>query len=174
MQRHGGLKKWGWLEHLSVVQVQEEEGIACKEAQGRVFEQTLSPLWFHSTLTVTVRDMAKWSVGSEHLWVWREHLWTPYSSDSQFEVILCTQGRLGNVLSLFTCWVMSDSLWPHGLQHARLFWSPPFPGVCPNSCPLSTWYHPTISSSVDPISSFPQSFPASGSFPMCQLFTSYS
>lgn len=59
MQRHGGLKKQGRLEHLSVVQVQKDEGMACKEAQGRVFEQTLSPLWFHSILTVTVRGMAK-------------------------------------------------------------------------------------------------------------------
>jgi len=71
----------------------------------------------------------------------------------------------------FSCSVMSDSLWPHGLQHTRLPCPSPTPGACANSCPLSWWYHPTISSSV-PFSSRLQSFPASGSFPMSQFFTS--
>ena len=66
----------------------------------------------------------------------------------------------------FSCSVMCDSLWPHGLQHAILPCTSPTPGACSNSCPLSQWYHPTISSSVAPFSSSPQSFPASGSFPM--------
>ena len=76
------------------------------------------------------------------------------------------------LLSLFSCSVVSDSLWSHGLQHARPPCSSPTPGVYPNPCPLSQWCHPTISSSVVPFSSCPQSFPASGSFPMSQLFTS--
>ena len=67
---------------------------------------------------------------------------------------------------------MSDSLWPHGLQHARPPCSLPTPGGYSNSCPLSQWCHPTISSSVVPFSSCPQSFPASGSFPMNQFFAS--
>ena len=67
--------------------------------------------------------------------------------------------------------VVSDSLRPHELQHARPPCSSPTPGVHPNPCPLSWWYHPTISSSVFPFSSCPQSFPASGSFQMNQLFT---
>ena len=58
---------------------------------------------------------------------------------------------------------MSDPLWPHGLQHARSPCPSPTPGVYSNSCPLSQWWHPTISSSVVPISSCLQSFPASGS-----------
>ena len=66
---------------------------------------------------------------------------------------------------------MSNSLWPHGLQHTRLPCASRSPGVCSNSCPLSHLIL-TISSSVDPFSSCPQSFPASGSFPMSQLFTS--
>ena len=70
--------------------------------------------------------------------------------------------------------VMSDSLWPHGLQHTRLPCHLPSPGVCSNLCPLSQWCHPTISSSVVPFSSCPQSFPASGSFQMSQLFASGS
>ena len=61
---------------------------------------------------------------------------------------------------------MSNSLWPHGLQHARTPCPSPSPGVYSNSCPLSQWCHPTISSSVVPFSSCLQSFPASGSFPM--------
>ena len=64
------------------------------------------------------------------------------------------------------------TLWPHGLQHARPPCPSPGPGVCSNSCPLSWWCHPTISSSVVPFSSCPQSFPASGSIPMNWLFTS--
>ena len=70
--------------------------------------------------------------------------------------------------------VISDSLWPHGLQHARLPCPSPTLGTCSNSCPLSQWYHPTISSSVIPLSSCFQSCPASGSFPMSQFFTSGS
>ena len=67
--------------------------------------------------------------------------------------------------------VMSDSLQPHGLQHARLPCSSPTPGACLNSCPSSRWCHPTISSSVVPFSSCLQSFPALGSFPVSQFFT---
>ena len=64
------------------------------------------------------------------------------------------------------------TLRPHGLQHARPPYSLPTPGVYSNSCPLSQWCHPIISSSVVPFSSCPQSFPASGSFQMSQLFAS--
>ena len=67
---------------------------------------------------------------------------------------------------------MSDSLWPHEPQHARPPCPSPTPRVHPNPCPLSRWCHPTKSSSVVPFSSCPQSFPASGSFPMSQLFPS--
>ena len=68
--------------------------------------------------------------------------------------------------------VLSNSFWPHGLQHSRLPCPSPSPGACSNSCPLSPWCHPTISSSVTPFSSCPQSFPASGSFPMSWLLAS--
>ena len=67
---------------------------------------------------------------------------------------------------------MFDSLWPHGLLHAWLSCPLPSPRVCSNSCPLSWWSHPTISSSAAPFSSCPQSFPASGYFPRSWLFTS--
>ena len=68
--------------------------------------------------------------------------------------------------------VVSDSLWPHESQHARFPCPSPTPGVYPNPWPSSWWCHPTISSSVVPFSSCPQSFPASGSFPVNQLFAS--
>ena len=66
--------------------------------------------------------------------------------------------------------VVSNSLWPHESQHARSPCLSPTSGVYPNSCPLSRWCHPAISSSVIPFSSCPQSLPAWGSFPMSQLF----
>ena len=68
--------------------------------------------------------------------------------------------------------VVSDSLWPNGLKHARPPCPSPIPGAYSNSCPSSRWCHPTISSSVIPSSSCLQSSPASGSFPMSQFFTS--
>ena len=68
--------------------------------------------------------------------------------------------------------VVSDSLWPHGLQHARLPFPSPTPRACSNSCPSSRWCHPTVSSSVIPFSSCLQFFPASGSFPASQFFAS--
>ena len=67
---------------------------------------------------------------------------------------------------------MSDSLWPHEPQHTRPPCPIPTPGAYPNSYPLSQWCHPTISSSVIPLFSYPQSFPASGSFQMSHLFAS--
>ena len=67
--------------------------------------------------------------------------------------------------------VMSDSLRPHDSQHARPPCPSQTPGVYSNSCPSSQWCHPAISSSVVPFSSCPQSLPASGSFPVSQLFT---
>ena len=67
---------------------------------------------------------------------------------------------------------MSDSLWPHGLQHARLPCPLPTPGAYSNTCPSHWSCHPTISSSVVPFSSHLQSFPASGSFPVSRFFPS--
>ena len=74
--------------------------------------------------------------------------------------------------SWFSCSVTSNSLWPHGLQHARIPCPSLSPRVCPNSCPLSWWGHPTISSSASLFSSCLQSFPASRSVPVSRLFTS--
>ena len=91
----------------------------------------------------------------------------------------CSANRLIGTIFLhsfssvhFSRSVVSDSLGPHGLQHTRLPCPTPTPTVYSNSCPSSRWCHPTISSSVIPFSSCPQSFPASGSFPMSPFFTS--
>ena len=78
---------------------------------------------------------------------------------------------VSRVLLLFSCSVVSNSLWPYGLQHVRLHYPKSSPGACSNSCPLSWWCHPTIKSSVVPFSCF-QSFPAWGSFQMSRLFAS--
>ena len=73
---------------------------------------------------------------------------------------------------LFSCQVVSDASWPHGLQCARLLSPPPSPRVCPSLCPLHWWCYLTISSSVALFSFCLQSFPASGSFLMSRLFAS--
>ena len=83
--------------------------------------------------------------------------WDPYAALTAIPVQL-------------SCSVVSNSLGPHELQHARPPCQSPTPGVYPNSCPLSQWCHPAISSSVVPFSPCPQSFPASESFPMSQPF----
>ena len=80
----------------------------------------------------------------------------------------CIQASVGSVQ--FSRSVMFDSLWPHGVQHAGLPCPSPTPRAYSNSCPSSQWCHPTISSSVIPFC--PQSFPASGSFPLSQFFAS--
>ena len=89
-----------------------------------------------------------------------------------FSSISRNRGALAELLLLFSHWVMSDSLPPHGLQHARLLYPPLSPRVCSNSCLLSQWCRLTISSFVAPFSFCLQSFPASGFFPMGRLLTS--
>ena len=76
------------------------------------------------------------------------------------------------LLLLFSHYIVSESLRPHGLQHTRLFCPPLSPRVCSNSCPLRQWNYLTILSSPNPFSFFLQSFPASGFFPMSQHFAS--
>ena len=99
----------------------------------------------------------------------REGMYYTYS----WFTLLCRNQHIIKQLSVqFSRSVVSDSLRPHGPQHAR----PPCPSSTPrvhlNSCPLSWWCHPTISSSVIPFFSRPQSFPASGSSPVSQFFAS--
>ena len=95
-----------------------------------------------------------------------------FNYEITFSNIFITLFHLNNIVSSvqFSYSVMSNSLQFHGLQHARPSCPSPTPRVYSNSCPLSWWCHPTISSSVIPFSSHLQSFPASGSFKMSQLF----
>ena len=87
-------------------------------------------------------------------------------------MFIATQSIVLKVLpAQFSHSVISNSLWPHESQHARPPCPSPTRGVYSNSWPLSQWCHSAISSSVIPFSSFPQSLPASGSFPMSQFFT---
>ena len=107
----------------------------------------------------------------------KRQLYTWASSDgqyrSQIDYILCCQRWRSSISSVqFNRSIVSNSLWPHGLQHARSPCPSPTPGVYSNSCPLSWWCHATISSSVIPFSSHLQSFPASASFPVSQFFAS--
>ena len=87
---------------------------------------------------------------------------------------MCTRSArdIKRLLVHFSCSVVSNSLWPHGLQHARLLCPSPSPRICSNSCPLNQWCQATILSFVIPFSSCLQSFPASRSFPMSQLLSS--
>ena len=91
---------------------------------------------------------------------------------SFFRSLLKKKSNYSSSSVQFSHSVVSNSLWPHEPQHARAPCPSPTPGVYPNSCPLSQWCHPTISSSVMPFSSCLQSFPTSRSFQMSQPFAS--
>ena len=103
------------------------------------------------------REVQEGGEGTYVLWLTRVDVWRKLTQFSSVQ---------------FSHSVMSDSLGSHGLNHARLPCPSPTPGACSNSCPSSWWFYPTISSSVVPFSSHLQSIPASGSFPMSQLFAS--
>ena len=99
-------------------------------------------------------------------------VWATMEAQIVLKGLTICEALVGSSSVQFSHSVVSDSLWPHGLQHARPPCPSPTPGVYPNSCPLSWWCHPTISSSIVPFTSCPQSFPASGSFQMSQFFLS--
>ena len=102
---------------------------------------------------------------------WRSW-WHRWKAGKTFPYFCKKRYNDGMSISQFSGSVVSDSLWPRGLQLTRLPCQSSTPWTCSNSCPSSQWCHPTISSSVFPFSSHLQFFPASGSFPMSQLFTS--
>ena len=118
--------------------------------------------------------------GTQNLWGkvllhWkrnRESFWHRHHKGAESGPLTSLCGALYTFSVQCSHSVVSDYFQPHGLQYARPPHPSPTPGVYPNSCPLSRWGHPTISSSVISFSSCLQSFPASGSFPMSQFFTS--
>ena len=137
-------------------------------------EQTLQGLWF-CDLALCRRS------GRGNVWVtpqaWRasggtkdSHLYRG-SAKAPMPWRMCLSVVL-KIIQFSSVTQSCPTLPPHGLQHARPPCPSPTPGVHANSCPSSRWCHPTISSSVVPFSSCPQSLPASGSFPASQLFTS--
>ena len=103
---------------------------------------------------------------------WRDQRWALSKFKGKSEEKSLNSYRISFSSVQFSCSAVSNSLPPQELQHAMPSRPSPTPGVHSTSCPLSRWCHPTISSSVVPFSSCSQSFPASGSFPMSQLFTS--
>ena len=117
----------------------------------------LSQCWI---IVLLLSSYASWNISWFCCQVKRSHDWQP----CQFNCI----PQFSSVQ--FSLSVVSDSLRPYESQHARPPCPSPTPGVYSNSCPLSQWCHPATSSSVVPFSSFPQSLPESGSFPMSQLF----
>ena len=123
------------------------------------------------------------------LWILILHqngeLWIPKSMQPTFskpflrckeryKIMSCSIESISQRLLFFSHSVASDSLWPHGLQYVRLPCPSLSPRVCSNSCPSGWWCHSTISSSITHYSSCPQSFSATRSFPVSQLFTSGS
>ena len=101
-----------------------------------------------------------------HMWFWESLIYTSIHD------YLLSHWDYQSTSIQFSHSVMSNSFLSHGLQHARFPCPSPIPGAYSNSCPSSRWCHPTISSSIVPFSFCLQSFPASGSFPMSQVFTS--
>ena len=139
-----------------------------------------------SKLREMVKDREAWCTAFHEITKsWKQLTnWTPIYAYLRFLLFLlailtvaCFSSSLAFHMLYFTsvqfsCSVVSDSLQSLGLQHTRPPCPSPTPRVYSNTCPLSQWYHPTISSSVVPFFSYPQSFPASQSFPMSQLLGS--
>ena len=117
-------------------------------------------------------DCTKWSKSERKTNLIQHYAYVKYKIGHKGTVEKFGLGTGQELMLLFSRSVMSDSLQPHGLQHTRLPCPSLSPRVWSNSCPLSWWCHPTISSSVAPFSSCPQSSPASGYFPMSPFFAS--
>ena len=131
-------------------------------------EQT--SLWSIFVSRVTCLSPASTSF-RRHDGQWLPNLFLYWEGCSHLQASPLGWGRVPQ-LSQFSHSVVSHSFQHHGLQQSRPPCPSPAPRACSNSCPLSQWCHPTISSSVFPFSSCLQSFPASGAFPMSQFFTS--
>ena len=131
-------------------------------------EPALRHMWWE------IRRARPWRTAGDHYWDKVEKMLRTQITNTTAQLVFSIQGELKallNTLLLFSRSVMSCSLWAHRLQHAWLPCPSPSTGTRSNSCMLSQWCHPTISSSL-PFSSCLQSFPASGSFLMGWLFTS--
>ena len=149
-------------------------------AKVRIVEATVFPVVMYGCESWTIKKAESWRIDAFELWCWRRLLRVfarteikPVNPKGNQPWIFIrrtdAEAEAQHLLLLFSCSVMSNSLWPHGLKHARPPCPLPSPRACSNSCSLSQWCHPTISSSVVPFSTCLQSFPASESFLMSQL-----
>ena len=141
---------WGFLRKLGIKPPYDPAitllGIYPEET--KIETDTCIPLFIATLFTIAITWMQPICPLTDE---WIKKLWYIYTMEYSVQ---------------FSCSVVSISLWPHGLQYARPPCPSPTPRIYPNSCPLSRWCHPTISSSVVHFSSCPQSLLASGSFPM--------
>ena len=154
-----------------------------------IIKDIVFPVVMYECESWTIKKTEHWRNDTFELWVWRRLLRVPWTARRSNQAILkeinseySLEGLMlmlkrqyfgylmGRAVVVHS--VVTNSLWPHGLQHARLPCPLPPSRACSNSCPLSQWCHPTISSSAIPFSSHIQSFPASGSFQMSQFFAS--
>jgi len=141
------------------------------EAEADVFQEF--PCFFYDPTDVGNLISGSSAISKSSLWIWKfsvdvllKHSLKDfdYYFASMWNECRCAVVWTFFQLVQFSRSVISNSLWPHRLQHTRLPCPSPTPRVCSNLCPSSQWYHPTISSSVIPLSSCLQCFPASGSF----------
>ena len=136
----------------------------------------LKPLGLTSQMTTICWTECKAQLGREHILhsaVDSANFSCPHNKGASSHLLSCLYHHFSQTFSSvqFSHSIMSNSLQPHESQHARPRCPLPTPGVHPNSCPSSQWCHLTISSSIVPFASCPQSFPASGSFPMSRFFS---
>ena len=144
--------------------------------------------WFLLSSEIKCLSLWKWKAELVNYWSYKTRIWLKIQNFKHTSIILSVikeqimissniKNNNNQTLNIhirsvqFSRSVMSNSLQPHELQHARPPCSSPTPGVHSDSHPLNQWCHPAISSSGVPFSSWPQSLPASESFPMSQFFT---
>ena len=157
MKGHSNMATWFWREH-------ENSALITWIMDCQVLFVLLHFYLGSSLVVLMIRNCLQSETRGQH-----DHLEKGMTAHSVFRVSGTQSGSVS-----FSHSVKSDSLWSHGLQHARLSCPSPAAKVNSSSCPSSRWCHPTISSSVVPFSSHLQSFPESGFFLISQLFTSGS
>ena len=171
--------EWGWNTPLTVHKLQVIKRSKCQNGYYEILEENIGRTGFdvnHSkfflgpplrVMKTKPKIIKRNLINLKTIWTATETLNKRQRQPSERGKNNCKQRSVQ-----LSCSAMSDSLWPHGLQHTRLPCPSPTPGAYSNSCLLSRWCHPIISSSVIPFSSHLQTFPASESFQVRQFFAS--